>query len=90
MEIICRDDLNAIFWRNSHRDEWNSADLDEMVRAYEDEPYTELEYEETVYREGTDKALFYVFRCKACDKLVLTLDINHEYEFCPHCGRAVI
>lgn len=89
MDIVCDVKHNAIFWRNSAKDEWSCEDLDVMIQAYEDEPYTNLTYWTTVYKENTEEPLYYVFRCEECGEPVLTVDMNHDYEFCPHCGRAI-
>ena len=89
MQVVCREDMNTLFWREGNHDDWCWANLDELIEKYEDEPYTELEYWKTVYREDTDKPLYYVFRCKECDHLILTVDIDHGYDYCPHCGRAI-
>ena len=89
MEVVCKEKYNVIFWRNSPAEEWNCEDLDVIIDAYQDEPYTELEYWKPVKRENTDEILYHVFFCKECDQPVLTVDANHEYKFCPHCGRAI-
>ena len=89
MEIICKEKLNIIFWRYEPGNDWSWANLDEMIEAYDSEPYTELEYAFPVKREGTDEVLYHVFKCKECEKMIPTVDSNHEYEFCPYCGRAI-
>ena len=89
MDIICKPSYNAIFWRNSPDQEWEQAYLDEVVSAYADEPYTEFDLWQPVKREGTDEILYYVFYCQECHEPVLSVDANHGYKFCPHCGRAV-
>lgn len=89
MDIICKEKYNVIFWRNNSNEEWSCEDLDVIINAYQDEPYTELEFWTTVRREDTDEELYHVFKCKRCEELILTVDINHDYEFCPHCGRAI-
>lgn len=89
MDIITKPRYNAIFWRNSVNEPWQQADLDEMISAYTDEPYTAFELWRPVKREGTDEILYYVFYCEECHEPVLSVDVNHGYKFCPHCGRAV-
>lgn len=89
MEVICKEKLNTIFWRHEPGNDWSWANLDEIISAYEDEPYTELDYVAPVRRENTNEILYHIFKCKKCDKTILTVDANHEYEFCPHCGRAI-
>jgi len=90
MEVICKEKYNVIFWRDSHGGDWNHAEIDELIHAYEDEPFTELELFKTVRRENTDIDLYYAFKCKNCDEMILTVDANHGYQFCPHCGAAVM
>ena len=89
MDIVCKEKLNTVFWRHDGDEDWNWANLDEVISTYEDEPYTELTYGYPVKRDGTDTILYHVFFCKNCDKPVLTVDANHEYRYCPHCGRAI-
>lgn len=89
MDIICKEKYNVIFWRNSPSEEWQCEDLDVVIDAYQDEPYTELELWKVVYKEGTEEPLYYVYECKKCDELILTVDADHGYKFCPHCGRAI-
>lgn len=89
MEVICAPDMNVIFWRENARGEWQSTDLDEMIRAYEDEPYTDLIYRNTVYRESTEEPLYYAFECDKCKEIILAVDANHGYQYCPYCGRAI-
>ena len=90
MDIVCKEKYNVIFWRNSHDEEWNCEDLDVIINAYQEESYTEIEFWKTVCREGTEEPLYHVFECKACGELILTVDIDHGYKFCPHCGRAIL
>ena len=89
MDIICKEKYNVIFWRNSPHEEWQCEDLDVVINAYQDEPYTELEFWTTVCGEESGKELYHVFKCKRCDGLILTVDKNHDYKFCPHCGGAI-
>jgi hypothetical protein len=89
MEVICKEKLNTIFWRHEHGNDWSWADLDEVISTYEDEPYTELSYWQPVRREGSEEILYHVFFCKNCDNPILAVDANHDYRYCPHCGRAI-
>ena len=89
MDVICKEKYNVIFWRNSPSEEWNCEDLDVIIDAYQDEPYTDIEYWTTICKEDTEEPMYYAFRCARCGEIILTLDLNHEYKFCPHCGRAV-
>ena len=89
MEVICKEKLNTIFWRHEHGNDWSWADLDEVIATYEDEPYTELSYWQPVRREGSEEILYHVFFCKSCDKPILAVDANHDYRYCPHCGKAI-
>lgn len=89
MDIICKPSYNVIFWRKSENEDWQYENLDTVVEAYIDIPYTELDYVAPVRRENTDEILYHIFKCRECDKTILTVDANHEYEFCPHCGRAI-
>ena len=89
MDIVCKEKYNVIFWRKSPSDEWQCEDLDVVIDAYETQPYTELEYWKTVRGEESGKDLYHIFKCKECDQLILTVDLDHDYHYCPHCGRAV-
>ena len=90
MDIVCREDLNTIFWRDKGDHDWNWATLDDLIEAFELEPFTELTYEFPVRREGTDEILYHVFKCDECEKLIPTVDANHEYDYCPYCGCAIL
>ena len=89
MDVICKEKYNVIFWRNNPNEEWSCEDLDTMIDAYQTEAYTDLEYWQPVRREGTDEILYHVFFCKECGKSILAVDANHDYRYCPHCGRAI-
>ena len=89
MDVVCKPKYNVIFWRNSADEEWQCEDLDTMIEAYTDEPYTDLDYIAPVREENMGKILYHIFKCRKCEKTVLTVDANPEYEFCPHCGRAI-
>lgn len=90
MDIICKPKYNAIFWRNSDNEAWKQGDLTEILEHYEDEPITILNLWETVHREGTDDFLYNIWECAACEKLVLTVDEEHGYSYCPHCSRMIV
>ena len=89
MDVICKEKFNVIFWRKSHDEEWNCEDLDVMINAYQDEPYTEFTYWEPVKREDSEKILYHVYFCQKCNMPVLSVDEEHGYKYCPHCGRAI-
>lgn len=89
MDVICKPKYNVIFWRNPGEEEWNCEDLDEIIESYQCEPFTELRYIAPVHRENSDEILYHIFECSECEKTILTVDVNHGYEFCPHCGRAI-
>ena len=89
MDIICKPKYNVVFWRESADEDWHYENLDTVVESYTDIPQTELDYVAPVRRENTGEILYHIFKCRECDKTVLTVDANHEYEFCPHCGRAI-
>lgn len=95
MDIVCKEKHNVIFWRNTPAEEWSCEDLDVMVNTYEKlvkgetDSYTELEYFAPVKRDGTDDILYHIFKCRNCAKTILTVDANHEYKYCPHCGAAI-
>ena len=91
MDIICKEKYNVIFWRNSRDEEWNCEDLDVIINAYQDEPYCELNYWTAVHpADDEEKDLYYLWICDRCEAVVPTLDMNHDLEFCPHCGRAIL
>ena len=69
MDIVCREDLNTIFWRDKGDRDWSWATLDDLIEAFETEPFTELTYEFPVRREGTDEILYHVFKCDEHDIL---------------------
>lgn len=89
MDIICKPSYNVIFWRKTADEDWEYENLDTVIESYTDIPQTELEYVAPVRRENTDEILYHIFKCRECDKTILTVDANHEYEFCPHCGRVI-
>lgn len=89
MQVICKPSMNTIFWRRGQHDDWCWTDLEELIEMYEDEPFTELEYQFPVLRDGTEDILYHVFKCTECEKLVLSVDVDHGYEYCPHCGRSI-
>lgn len=89
MKVVCKEKYNVIFWRNEPNEEWNCEDLDVMIDAYQTEPYTDMDYIAPVRRENTNEILYHIFKCRQCEKAILTVDANHEYKFCPHCGRAI-
>lgn len=89
MDVICKPKYNVIFWRNSANDNWQCEDLEAMITAYTDEPYTELEYWQPVRREGSEEILYHVYFCQKCRGPILSVDADPEYKFCPHCGRAI-
>ena len=90
MDIICKPKYNAIFWRNSKNDRWKQGDLTEILECHDEEPITVLNLWETVRREGTDEFLYNVWECTACGELVLTVDEEHGYSYCPHCGTMIV
>ena len=89
MDIICKPSYNVIFWRKSTDEDWQYENLDTVIESYTDIPQTEFDYVAPVRRENTDEILYHIFKCRECDKTILTVDANHEYEFCPHCGRVI-
>ena len=89
MDVICKPKYNVVFWRKSADEDWQCEDLDTIIEAYTDEPYTDLDYIAPVRRENTNEILYHIFKCRKCEKTILTVDANHEYEYCPHCGRAI-
>ena len=90
MDIICKPKYNAIFWRNSSDEKWKQGDLTEILERHDEEPITILNLWETVRKEGTDEFLYNVWECAACGELVLTVDEEHGYSYCPHCGTMIV
>lgn len=89
MNIICKPTYDVIFWRESEGEEWNQASLTEVMEAYTDEPYCQLEYWQPV-KDENEKELYYLFTCSRCGMVTAALDPAHDFDFCPHCGRAVL
>lgn len=90
MDIICKEKYNVIFWRNSHDEEWNCEDLDVIINAYQDEPYCEFKYWVAVHPENDKtKDLYHLWTCSRCGVVSASLDKELDFDFCPHCGRAI-
>ena len=90
MEIISKSKYDVVFWKESHDEEWQQAKLSEVVAAYVEEPYCEMEYWTAVHPESDEtKDLYHLWICSKCGIVSASLDKEHDFNYCPHCGKAV-
>lgn len=89
MDIICKPSYDVVFWRKSEDEDWKQASLSYLIEIYEDEPYCQLKYWQPV-KDESGKELYHLFTCDRCDAVTAALDPAHDFDFCPHCGRAVL
>jgi len=102
MQIVVREDLNAIFWREPSENSWQNADLDKVISCYEKH---ENDYEIETSREFTsyyyDKTEYFslaptgeitrkIFRCYKCKQRINGNEIDiSKMRYCPYCGRKI-
>lgn len=91
MDIICKPSYDVVFWRHTPNEDWAQASLSDVIEAYEDEPYCDFIYWTAVHPESDEtKDLYHLWTCSECGVVSVSLDKEHDFEFCPHCGRAIL
>ena len=90
MDKFYKKEFDTVFWRNREDAVWATAKLDNLIDSYQGNQYTVLVPWETVRGEESGKELYYVYRCDECDKLILSVDEDPDFAFCPYCGRAIL
>ena len=78
MQIEYTEDESRIRWERDG--EWKSADLDELIEAYEAEP----KHGRWVVSEGTLGG-YAVLHCKKCGTTFNYVP-SWKYHYCPNCG----
>lgn len=91
MDIIAKEKYDVVFWRNTPDEAWEQAPLSYLIEAYENEPYCDFIYWTAVHPESDEtKDLYHLWTCSECGAVTASLDKEHDFEFCPHCGRAIL
>ena len=68
-------DESRILWKYKESDEWERADIDDLIRAYEDRPKGE-------WICATDGNSFTLYECSRCG----TYHAHNYHNYCPNCG----
>jgi rubrerythrin len=86
MIIEIPDDNSIVKWKMNDKDDWKSAEISDLINAYEERPQSEWVRREELFDDEETPRM--VWGCKECG---FSLKSSHDKQgYCPNCGRQMI